>query len=128
VLAASQDPIAPIESWDGKVLYFPARNLNAVMMMLPLDRPGATPQPVEGMPNIFYERRWAVVPDGIYYIPQSAPRTICFYDFGTKRTREIFKTERDTSDGISVSPDRHYVLYSQLDENNSDIMLVNNFR
>jgi Tol biopolymer transport system component/DNA-binding winged helix-turn-helix (wHTH) protein len=127
VLAASQDPIAPIESWDGKVLYFPARNLNAVMMMLPLDRPDATPQPVEGMPNIFYERQWALVSDGIYYIPQSAPRTMCFYDFATKQTREIFKTERDTSDGISVSPDGRYMLYSQLDENSTNIMLASNF-
>ena len=61
------------------------------------------------------------------YIPQSAPRTICFYDFATKQTREIFKTERDTSDGISVAPDGRYMLYSQLDENSSNIMLVSNF-
>jgi len=127
VLATSQDPIAPIESWDGKVLYFPARNLNAVMMMLPLDRPDATPQPVEGMPNLFYERQWALVSDGIYYIPQSAPRTICFHDFATKQTREIFKTERDTSDGMSVSPDGRCMFYSPLDENRANIMLVSNF-
>jgi Tol biopolymer transport system component/DNA-binding winged helix-turn-helix (wHTH) protein len=128
ILAASQDIIEPIESTDGKVLYFPSRNVNALMMMLPLDRPNAAPQPVVGMPNISVEHQWAVVPSGIYFVPQAAPRTICFYDFATRHNREIFKTDRELSDGVSVAPDGHYMLYSQLDENNSSIMLVNNFR
>jgi hypothetical protein len=29
---------------------------------------------------------------------------------------------------MSISPDRRYMLYSQMDEHNTDIMLVNNFR
>ena len=127
ILAVSQDFIEPIESADGKVLYFPSRNVNALMMMLPLDRPNAAPQPVVGMPNISVEHQWAVVPSGIYFVPQAAPRTICFYDFATRHTREIFKTDRELSDGVSVAPDGQYMLYSQLDENNSNIMLVSNF-
>jgi Tol biopolymer transport system component/DNA-binding winged helix-turn-helix (wHTH) protein len=128
ILATSQDIIEPIESADGKVLYFPSRNVNALIMMLPLDRADAAPQPVVGMPTISVEHQWAVVPSGIYFVPQAAPRTICFYDFATRHTRKIFKTDRELSDGISVSPDGRYMLYSQLDENNSSIMLVNNFR
>ncbi len=127
ILAASQDIIKPIESADGKILYFPSRNVNALIMMLPLDRSDAAPQPVAGMPNISDEHQWAVVASGIYFVPQTAPRTICFYDFATGHTREIFKTDRELSDGISVSPDGRYMLYSQLDENNSNIMLVSNF-
>jgi Tol biopolymer transport system component len=127
ILAASQDIIEPIESADGKILYFPSRNVNALIMMLPLDRADAAPQPVAGMPNLSVEHQWAVVTSGIYFVPQTAPRTICFYDFATGHTREIFKTDRELSDGISVSPDGRYMLYSQLDENNSNIMLVNNF-
>ena len=80
------------------------------------------------MPNLSVEHQWTVVTSGIYFVPQTAPRTICFYDFATGHTREIFKTDRELSDGISVSPDGRYMLYSQLDENNSNIMLVNNFR
>jgi len=127
ILAASQDIIEPIESADGKILYFPSRNVNALIMMLPLDRADTAPQPVAGMPNLSVEHQWAVVTSGIYFVPQTAPRTICFYDFATGHTREIFKTDRELSDGISVSPDGRYMLYSQLDENNSNIMLVNNF-
>jgi hypothetical protein len=66
--------------------------------------------------------------EGICFTPQDNPRSICFYDFATKHTREIFKADKDLAEGMSVSPDGRYMLYSQLDENNSSIMLVNNFR
>ena len=55
------------------------------------------------------------------------PHTISFYDFSTQKTRAIFKTDRDLHDGISISPDGRYLLFSQLDENDSNIMLVSNF-
>jgi Tol biopolymer transport system component len=127
LLASSLDPVQPTESPDGKVLYFLSREADAVVMMLPLDQPIATPQPVPGIPHISYEHRWDVAPNGIYYIPQSAPRALFFYRFATKRTHEIFKSDRELAEGISVSPDGSYLLYSQVDENNSNIMLVSNF-
>src|SRR6202795_2093992 len=128
LLAASQDLRTPIESSDGKVLYFPWRFGDANIMMLALDRPGATPQQVPEMPKIFNDVQWALVPEGIYFSPQYNPRSICFYDFASQPTREIFRGEKDLSEGLSFSPDRRYLLYSQIDESNSDIMLVNNFR
>ena len=128
LLAASQDLRTPIESSDGKVLYFPWRFGDANIMMLALDRPGATPQQVPEMPKIFNDVQWALVPEGIYFSPQYNPRSICFYDFASQHTREIFRADKDLSEGMSISPDRRYLLYSQIDESNSDIMLVNNFR
>jgi Tol biopolymer transport system component/DNA-binding winged helix-turn-helix (wHTH) protein len=127
LLAASQDLVQPTESADGKVLYFLSREADAIMMMLPLDRAGAAPQPVPGMPNVSFEHRWMIASDGIYFVSQSAPHTISFYDFSTQKTRDIFKTDRDLHDGISISPDGRYLLFSQLDENDSNIMLVSNF-
>ena len=128
LLAASQDLRIPIESPDSKVLYFPWRNDDANIMMLSLDSPNASPQQVPEMPKISSEAQWAVVPDGIYFSPQGNPRSICFYDFATRHTREIFRTDKDLAEGMSISPDRRYMLYSQIDESNSDIMLVSNFR
>jgi Tol biopolymer transport system component/DNA-binding winged helix-turn-helix (wHTH) protein len=128
LLAASEDLRIPIESPDSKVLYFPWRNDDANMMMLALDRPDGTPQQVPDMPKISSEAQWAVVPDGIYFSPLNNPRSICFYDFATRHTREIFRTDKDLAEGMSISPDRRYMLYSQIDESNSDIMLVSNFR
>jgi Tol biopolymer transport system component/DNA-binding winged helix-turn-helix (wHTH) protein len=128
LLDAGQDPISPAESADGKVLYFPDRNLNANMMMLELDQPGAKSKPVPNMSRILVETQWVLVPNGIYFTRQNAPRTVSFYDFAMRQTHPIFAADRDLDDGMSVSADGRYMLYSQIDESNSDIMLVNNFR
>src|SRR6267143_1273464 len=68
-----------------------------------------------------------VMPDGIYFSPHDNPRSICFYDFATRHTREIFRADKDLAEGMSISPDHRYMLYSQMDEHNTDIMLVDHF-
>jgi Tol biopolymer transport system component/DNA-binding winged helix-turn-helix (wHTH) protein len=128
LLAASHDIRVPIESADGKILYFPKRNGDANIVMLALDHPRATPREVPGMPKLSDEHQWMLVQDGIYFTPQDSPRSICFFDFATRKTREIFKADKDLAEGMSISPDGRYTLYSQIDESNADIMLVNNFR
>jgi len=127
LLAGSLDLLTMIESSDGKALYFPSRIANSNMMMLALDRSGATPQEVSGIPKVFLESQWTLVRDGIYFAPQDSPRSICFFDFATRHTREIFKADKDLSDGMSVSPDGRYLLYSQIDESNANIMIANHF-
>jgi Tol biopolymer transport system component/DNA-binding winged helix-turn-helix (wHTH) protein len=128
LLAASYDIRVPIESADDKLLYFPWRTGDANIVMLALDRPGATPQEVSGMPKISNEFQWTLVHDGIYFTPQDRPRSICFFDFANRRTSEIFKADKDLDRGISISPDGRYMLFSQIDESNADVMLVSNFR
>jgi hypothetical protein len=96
--------------------------------MLALDRPDATPRQVPEMPKISQQDLWALVSNGIYFSPQDIPRSICFYDFATRQTREIFRVEKDLVEGMSISPDGRYMLFSQVDESNADIMLVSNFR
>jgi hypothetical protein len=69
-----------------------------------------------------------VAADGIYFTPLNNPRNISFYEFATGKTREVFRADKDLSDGMSISPDGRCMLYSQIDEAGADIMLVNNFR
>jgi Tol biopolymer transport system component/DNA-binding winged helix-turn-helix (wHTH) protein len=127
LLAGSLDLLTAIESSDGKALYFPSRIANSNIMMLALDHFGATPQEVSGIPKVFNASQWTLVSDGIYFAPQDSPRSICFFDFATRHTREIFKADKGLDDGMSVSPDSRYMLYSQVDESNANIMLVSNF-
>jgi hypothetical protein len=54
--------------------------------------------------------------------------SVNYFDFTTKEIREVFKVEKNFDDGLSVSPDGHWLLYSQLDEEDSDIMIVDHFR
>jgi len=126
LLTSGPDPIGPQESFDGKVLYFMTRNIHAGLRMVSLDGTGSE-SPVAGMPAITSERLWAVVHDGIYFVPDAAPRTVAYFDFATSRVRDVLKIQKYFSDGLSVSPDGRYILFSQVDEQNSDIMLVEQF-
>jgi Tol biopolymer transport system component len=128
LLVDAMEITVPIESPDGKVLYFPSRFGDANMMMLALDRAGAAAQPVPQMPKIRDQSQWAVTTDGIYFTPQDNPRSISFYDFTSKKMREIFKMDKDLGNGMSISQDGRYMLYSQVDESSASIMLVDHFR
>lgn len=127
-LAGSMDFANAIDSIDGKVLYFPASQGDGNMMMLVPDRPVATAQEVPQMPGISELSQWAVVAEGIYFTRNDSPRSVSFYDFATKQTREVFKVDKDLDAGMSISPDGRYLLYSQVDEGNAGIMLVDHFR
>jgi Tol biopolymer transport system component/DNA-binding winged helix-turn-helix (wHTH) protein len=128
LLSGSGDRMTPVESSDGKILYFTSWTGDANIMMLGLEQPGAAPQAVPGSPKVFDEAQWTLAANGIYFAPHDNPRSICFFDFATRQTRQIFKADKDLAEGMSVSPDGRYMLYSQIDESNADIMLVNNFR
>ena len=128
LLVAGEDPIAPAESHDGKRLYFPERNVNARLMMVGLNEAGAKPVPVPEMPKLSMATQWELMSNGIYFVGQDSPRTVSFYDFATRRTRPVFTTDRDLDEGLSVSADGRYMLYAQADEQNSNLMIVNNFK
>jgi hypothetical protein len=71
---------------------------------------------------------WTVVPKGIYFAPMEAPKSVEYFDFASKHVRRIRKFEKNFGNGLSVSPDGRWLLYTQVDKANSDIMLVENFR
>ena len=59
------------------------------------------------------------------------PPAIKFLDFATGKVIEIAAMERPplTSDGgLAASPDGQWLLYTQLDNSGSDIMIVTDFR
>ena len=124
LILGSHDSLAPAESFDAKHLYVS----DGTIKLLAPDRPEAPPQAVPQMPDVPGPTQWAVVAEGIYCSPLDNMRSISFYDFATKRTRELFKVDKDLEAGLSISPDRRYVLYSQIDQSNAGIMLVSNFR
>jgi Tol biopolymer transport system component len=123
----------PWESADGKTLYFV--NLGAKVMrsypvvsvhMASLHTPG-TESVLRGMPAVLDPSLWTVVPGGIYFVPRDAPKSVRYFDFATKRVHQIFEVGKDFDDSLSVSPDGRWLLYTQADEDNADIMLVENF-
>jgi len=90
---------------------------------------GAFPESaVEGLPPISHQGLWTVVPGGIYFVPVDAPQSLRYFDFATKKIRQIFEAPKNFGTGLSVSPGGHWILYSQADEDNTDIMLVDHFQ
>ena len=54
-------------------------------------------------------------------------KDLCLQVFSTGKTSKILTIERPGG-GVAVSPDGRTLLYSQVDETGSDLMLVENFR
>ncbi len=119
-----------IEAFDGNSLYFVRRNGNTRLGILPVNGASTgsdTGSDVQGMPAIRDFLLWTLVPGGVYFVPHDDPRSLHYYDFSTKKTHRISTIDKDFDSGLSISPDGHYALFSQLDEENSNIMLVDHF-
>ena len=83
---------------------------------------------MDGLPRVSDSELWTLSPGGIYFVPAEAPRSLRYFDFATRQIRPIFEVDKDFGSGLSVSPDGRWILYSQVGDVNSDIMLVDHFR
>ena len=117
---------AAFESPDGQWVYYTKSDGVSSLWKVPRDG-GEETQVLESV----YRRAFAVVNEGIYFIPRpdSAGRcSIQFFNFATKKIRSIATLERPVFYYLSASPDGRWILYSQMDSGGSDLMLVENFK
>src|SRR4029077_4325891 len=118
---------AALESLDGKTLYH-YRQDGTVWRM-----PVEGGEPVRVLDGVGSESTWAVLEKGIAFLDGVAGSArINFFDFATRRTQEITTVEMGpkalAGEMFSVSPDGKWILYSRVEQFESDIMLVENFR
>jgi Tol biopolymer transport system component len=115
------------ESPDGKSIYY----TKGEMMSGPLWK-----MPVSGgeegqvVPSMVW-RAFSLVNDGIYFIAEpnaDGKSSIQFLSFATGKVKTVARMSGTSSEGLSVSPDGRFLLFSQFDEPGSDLMLVENFR
>jgi len=81
------------------------------------------------MPALSYADSWTATLHGVYYTQSSDdPRVVHFYDFATRQSRPIAHLSQPPTPfgglGISVSTDERYLLYTQTEEHQSDVMLL----
>ena len=73
-----------------------------------------------------------VTDKGIYFITKPAEPgahpTIRFYAFADGSTRLIATLEKPVCMGLSIAPDGRSLLYSQVEREDADLMLVEGFR
>jgi Tol biopolymer transport system component len=90
---------------------------------------GGPEAPLENLPKLSYADAWSATIGGIYYTDStSGISTVNFYDFATRTTRTLMRLHQAPipggGPGIAVSADGRWLLYSDVDDEQSDIMLA----
>jgi Tol biopolymer transport system component/DNA-binding winged helix-turn-helix (wHTH) protein len=114
-----------VESEDGKTLYFGRSAGSGSILKMPVDG-----GPEEQLATSVYRANYAVSKLGVYYMTRPSEDGNCslkLYSFATGITSTILQIGRPEW-GLDVSPDGHYLVYAELDDPASDLMLVENFR
>jgi len=119
------------ESADGKFFYFTKRSWDAELWRVPAN--GGEEVSVLGPGKLISRRNWALTDRGVYFAVAETParQVIEFFSFDTGKVSRVFTPEKQlvsATPGLSVSPDGHWLLYTQVDQRGSDIMLLENFR
>ena len=120
---------SPLESPDGRYVYF-SRNLR--LWRVGID--GTGEQQVQGMPQLGnLGDAWSPFGSGIYFLRNNNGKgEIDFFDLSTQNVRRIFVLEKplilDWMGGLPVSGDGKWLLFSQVDEQFSDLMMIENWK
>jgi hypothetical protein len=73
-------------------------------------------------------RYWTVAKDGVYALrSMQKPWTVYHYDLATRKLSPVMTIEREPnfgSPGLAVSPDLAWLLFGQIDQQGSDISIV----
>src|SRR5581483_1159310 len=127
VQLTKQGGFRAFESADGKVIYYAKTPSDSHIWRVPLS--GGQESPVSPQLHVQQWRDWALVDKGIFFNDQrSAPHSVLkFFDFATARINDVATLEKP-GDWISASADGKFVLYDQFDHEESNVMLLENFR
>jgi Tol biopolymer transport system component/predicted Ser/Thr protein kinase len=111
----------PFESDDGKTIYFSKSDARFGPLWSVRTEGGGETAVLDSV----LAGGFAVVRNGIYFVSRSSLR---YYSFPTGISKSILTIEKPEGLGLTVSPDGHWLLYTQVDQGGSDLMLVENFR
>lgn len=119
------------ESADGRALYF----TKALNYRLPQGIWKTSPLGGEEAMIVDrgFSQQWGVFGDGICYVdvdlkPGSGVFIDC-HDFATRSVRRVATLDRVPQvPGFSISSDGQWILFTGTDTNDSDVMMVNDFR
>jgi eukaryotic-like serine/threonine-protein kinase len=117
-----------LEAPDGQLVYF-SDGYNGIWQVTP---DGRNEAPAPGLEGVRHSRYFALSPRGLYFLrTDSPPWLVHFYDFAAHRISPVAAIEKTILYGtpdLSVSPDDRWLIYAQLDDSGSDIVMLENFR
>ena len=113
-----------IESPEGKSIYYLKEDSSGLWKM-----PLSGGEESQVLPSVMWDA-FSLVNEGIYFIPGPPFRksSIEFLSFVTGKVKTVAPMSAPYFAGLSVSPDGRSLLFSQIDEVGSDLMLLENFR
>jgi Tol biopolymer transport system component/DNA-binding winged helix-turn-helix (wHTH) protein len=116
------------ESVDGRVFYYAKGRAIPGIWSVPVA--GGQETKVIDQHEAGLWRAWAVVKEGIYFagVDKTSQQMIEFFDFATGGIRQVARLDKPVSNALSLSPDGRWLIYSQVDNIGSDIILMENFR
>jgi Tol biopolymer transport system component len=118
----------PQESPDGKFVYYQKGwQLPHSLWRMPV----GGGEEVKVLDSVHSTGLWTMGKEAIYFFTQPDERgrsDIRFYELATGKIKKILTIERRVDTHIAVSPNGLTILYPQLDQVGSDLMLVENFR
>lgn len=120
----------PVESLDGKYVYYRTRRS---FWRVPVEG-GEAEEAIVPDHDLLWTTTLQLTKKGAYYAEfhrSMRSVVVAYYDFATKKNSTVF-TLRNVDFGqghvFSVSPDGKYMLFPRVDQSQTDLMLVENFR
>ena len=131
IQVTSQGGVDCMESPDSQFLYYTRVSRVPGIWRRPLA--GGEEELVLDHHGAGYWRYWAVVKQGIYFATAQRPEQplIEFFSFATGRVTPVAVLEKGLDrgmTGLAVSSDGRRLIWSQVDQDSSDIMLMDNFK
>jgi eukaryotic-like serine/threonine-protein kinase len=119
---------APLESPDGKFVYYLKDLADTDVWRISTDGAQVT-RVLEGLSDY---RNLDVVESGLVFVPIRNTSSLQFLNFATGKIRVLANVDRPVAlypiGGLAVSPDGRSILYTQIEQAGSEMMLVENFR
>ncbi len=129
-LAEERGAGQPVESADGKTIYFRARG---GIMKIPAAG-GEAEEAFEGQHDMWGPTTLQLAKKGMFFTEferRQRGMVVSFYDFAAKKSDVVFRL-KDANWGrggsYSVSPDGKSILYARVDQSQTNLILVDNFR
>ncbi len=144
-VAADPKEISPPRGWyqtAGGFVYLPQGNEPMELWKYPVqsepgllgrlfsgsDTSGQQAGGVQVLPAIFHGSAYWVTEQGVYFVPRANRTTIQFLRFSTGKIEKIVDLGKEAYYGLTVSPDGRWLVYSEIEQQGSNLMLVDKFR
>ncbi|MGA2194037.1 MAG: hypothetical protein ABSH40_02120 [Bryobacteraceae bacterium] len=130
LLSNRQGTAQPVESADGKYIYFRSRRS---FWRIPVAG-GEEEEAIIPEHDLAWSTTIQPVRDGVYYLELERAAhgmAVSFFDFAARRSEVVFHIKDSNSGGsptFSVSPDGKNVLYPRVDQSQTNLVIVEDFR